>query len=83
MREPKISEQYLSDGSGKRSMMRLIAYHGARTARHMIYAGLGILIVELFVMKTGTTAGVTVMGLGAGVYGVGEGAKAWQSGKGA
>lgn len=41
---------------------------------------LQFLPLELFVFTTGTTAGLAVIGLGVGLFGVGEGAKAIQSG---
>lgn len=81
MRTPKnVDERFFQGESGKPSMMRLITYHGAKTARIIILAGLVLLPLELFVFQTATTTGLAVVGIGVGLFGLGEGAKAFQSG---
>ena len=80
MRVPKnIDPRFLQDGSGKPSLMRLIAYHGANTGKLIIYAGIALLAAEVFYLQRGTSHGIALIGIGSGLFGVGEVSKGVQS----
>jgi len=80
MKLPKgLDPQFFKDGDGGFSMMRLVVYLGVRLARIIVLVGLAILIGELFYLKTGTTTGVILVGIGTAMFGMGEGAKALQA----
>ena len=81
MRIPKgVERQFFENEQGQLSMMRLMAYHGALLGRLIAAAGVVLIPLELFVFATGTLAGLSVVALGVALFGIGEGAKAIQSG---
>lgn len=81
MKIPKNTDrQFFENEQGQLSMMRLMTYHGARLGKLIALSGLIILPLELFVFKTGTTAGLSTVAIGVAMFGIGEGAKAIQSG---
>ena len=80
MRTPKnIDPGFFKDGTGEFSMMRLVVYYGVRLARIIVIDGLFLLPLELFLFKTGTNNGLLLVGIGTAMFGMGEGAKAWQA----
>lgn len=80
MKLPKnLDEQFFKDATNSFSMMRLVVYKGMQMARLVVLAGLVILPFELFVFDTKTITGMTLVGIGTAMFGIGEGAKAFQA----
>lgn len=80
MRLPKgLDPGFFKDGTGEFSMMRLVVYYGVQLARIIVAVGLIVAPLELFVFKTKTEVGVTIVGIGTAMFGAGEVAKAWQA----
>jgi hypothetical protein len=75
----RLDPQFFKDGDGQFSMMRLMTYRGSQMANVIIVAGLVITPLELFLFKTGTNVGFSLVAAGVAMYSAGEGAKAWQA----
>lgn len=67
---------WFSDDDGNKSMGRLLAFWASIAGSVIIAVGLAVVVLEV-VARLGSAQGVGLTGIGAGIMGAGNGAKAW------